>query len=75
MTPMEKARDMALATARSIIRERHLEMTLENAERVLDEYARTNPEYLTGLWWLNTSDNQWKLFRREWKKALKSYEK
>ena len=65
---MKEMRDTALSTARSIIIEKQLEMTLEVAEKVLDDFAREHPAYYAGYWWLHATENQYKLFKREWKK-------
>jgi len=70
MVTMATMRDTALGAARSIIREKGLPMTLKTAERVLDDYAREYPQSYAGAWWLKASDNQYKLFKREWRKWL-----
>ena len=75
MNTKAKMRDTALATTRSIIREKGLDCNLETAEKVLDDYARTHPDTSTAYWWANANDNQWKLFKREWNRDAQKYGK
>ena len=62
-------RAIAAGAARSIIRAKSLDNTLENAECVLDELARVEPEKIAAQWWLNASENQVNLFRSEWRRS------
>ena len=73
MQPMSYYRDLTLCTARSILNEKGLEPTIENAEKAVDDYARTHPNSGTAYWWKNASDNQWKLFKTEWRQDIKKY--
>lgn len=63
---LAEKRKIALGAARSQIRKLGIDFTLNNAEVVLDEMARTKPSLIASQWWLTASDYQYKLFRREW---------
>jgi len=65
MTAKEK-REIAAGAARAQLRKMNLPITLDGAERVLDEMARSQPNLIASQWWLCASDHQYKLFRREW---------
>ena len=63
----QQRRETAIRAARAQLRSNGQPMTLENAERVLDDMARTQPQLVAAQWWQTASDNQIKLFRREWR--------
>ena len=39
----------------------------DTALRILDDIFRIDPEIIASLWYGNASDNQLRLFKREWK--------
>ncbi len=65
----EERRRIATAAARSQIRRLNIEPSLENAEGVLDEMARTEPDLVASQWWLTASENQYRLFHQEWRRT------
>lgn len=64
-------RKVAAQAARSELRKRELEPTLGSAEHILDDLARSEPDLIASMWWKGASDNQIKLFRREWRGWLR----
>lgn len=67
-------RDIAIGATRAQMRNNGLttkDMTLDRAERTLDELTRANPNLVASHFWLEASDNQYKLFCREWKRWQK----
>lgn len=70
MNAQEK-REIAIRAARSQLRKLGSEFTLANAELVLDEMARSEPDLIASQWWLNASDAQHRLFKKEWNVATK----
>jgi len=66
----QQRRETAIRAARAQLRSNGQPMTLENAERVLDDMARTQPQLVAAQWWQTASDNQIKLFRREWRQWI-----
>ena len=66
----QRRRETAIRAARAQLRSNGQPMTLENAERVLDDMARTQPQLVAAQWWQTASDNQIKLFRREWRQWI-----
>jgi hypothetical protein len=63
----QKRRETAIRAARAQLRSNGQPITLDNAERTLDDMARTRPQLVAAQWWQTASDNQVKLFRREWR--------
>ena len=63
----QQRRQTAIRAARSQLRSLGAAMTVDNAERVLDDMARTQPQLVAAMWWTQASDNQIKLFRKEWR--------
>ena len=66
---LKEKRETAIGAARHQLRILDCDFTIANAEEVLDEMAFVNPNLVASQWWLTASDNQWKLFCREWKRA------
>ena len=66
MNAKEK-RQIAAGAARTELRRLGSKMTIQNAEIVLDEMARREPNLVASQWWTNASDNQYKLWKREWR--------
>lgn len=64
----QKRRETAIRAARAQLRSSGQPMTLDNAERTLDDIARTQPQLVAAQWWQTASNNQIKLFRREWRR-------
>jgi len=63
---------MAIGAARSEIRkhgDNPKDYGAGHALAVLDDIARAEPDLCASLWYLEASDNQIALFRREWKRA------
>jgi len=63
-------RQVAIRAARAQLRQigcRLDEMTVQAAEQVLDELARTKPDLVAAQWFIAATANQWRLFCREWK--------
>jgi len=69
MNAQEK-RQIAAGAARSEMRRKNIALTLDNAKAVLDDLARTEPELIASQWWLDASDNQYRLFCQEWQRQL-----
>jgi len=73
----EKMREIAIGAARSILREHGVSeprfCSPEAALDHLDDFAREHPERTAAIWYLGASDNQIKLFKREWNKARPAY--
>lgn len=68
MNAQEK-REIAAGAARSQLRKMNSPLLLDSAKCVLDEMAKSNPDLIAAQWWLNASENQYKIFCREWKTA------
>lgn len=69
MTQAER-RNITLGAVRSYIRENGanpVDMSAEEAWQYLDNLAREEPLLIASKFYLECSENQWKLFRREWK--------
>ena len=65
-------RETALRAARSYLREQGIDPAQVDAEAALaalDDLYRIDQATLASLWYGQTSDNQIRLFRREWRKA------
>ena len=72
MTLREK-RATALGAVRSQMRRMGIDFKSETANdalTVLDDIARTEPNLIASEWYLNASDNQIALFKREWRKHI-----
>ena len=65
---MEQATQIetAMRAARWELRQRGAALTVENAERALDDIARADPDTVAAVWWQSATDRQWRLFCREW---------
>ena len=71
MKPKTKteARKIAIETARSILRdagESPEDVTAERALVVLDDFVRQYPNRIASIWYMSATDNQIRLFVREW---------
>lgn len=69
-------RRFAIGAARSEMRRAEYSterMTPEAALRILDDLARKDRHSEASIWYLNASDNQIKLFKREWRKYWYHY--
>ena len=64
-------RKITAQAARSELRHNRLAPTLENAELVIDDLARREPDLIASIWWKGASDNQITLFRREWRRWMR----
>ncbi len=67
-----EARSLAASVARSIMRERGIDplnpaVTANMALDTLDDEARRSPHDCVGRWYLGASENQLRLFGREWR--------
>ena len=63
-------RRVAQGAARSQMRRQGIDpkqASAEDALRVLDDIYRVDPELIAALWYGQASDNQIRLFEREWK--------
>lgn len=69
-----EARKVAIGAVRSELR-RHSQSPVMisplDAEKVLDDIARQDSQLIASIWYLNASDAQVKLFRREWNAWVK----
>ena len=63
---MTTQRETAMRAARWELRQRGAALTVENAERALDDIARADPDKVAAVWWRTATDRQWRLFCREW---------
>ena len=62
-------RKIALGVVRSIARENHydmLMMTGDVAHAILDDFARTHPQMWASEWYYTATDNELRLFYRDW---------
>jgi len=65
----EKARRIAAGAARSQLRRWGIDpktVDAASALRVLDDIYRVDPELIASLWYGEASDNQIRLFKKEW---------
>ena len=63
-------RHIAIQAARSQLRSMGFttdEMTSQSAQEALDDLSRSEPELVASEWYAEASNNQVKLFNREWK--------
>ena len=63
---MTTQRETAMRAARWELRQQGAALTVENAERALDDIARASPHLVAAVWWRTATDRQWRLFCREW---------
>jgi len=64
-------REIALGAARSELRQFGIEpktADIYTAEQALDNILRSTPNAIAARWYENASDNQWELFKREWRR-------
>ncbi len=69
MTKQEMRR-IASGATRSYLRSMNftiVEMTADVALGALDDLARSEPNLIAGQWWNEASDNQVRLFKKEWR--------
>ena len=69
-------REIAISTARSYLREQGIDpLTCESEDALiaLDDLSRIESDKVGCQWYLSASDNQIKLFRREWRAWRKSW--
>jgi hypothetical protein len=67
-------RQIAIGATRSQLRRLNIDprkASSDDALEALDDIYRVEPELIASLWYGNASDNQIRLFRREWEKWLK----
>ena len=72
MTQKEQ-REIAAGAARSQLRKMGFELknaTADSAFATLDDMTRTEPNLIASKWYLNASENQFKLFESEWKSTI-----
>lgn len=69
MTLVEQ-RKIAIRAARVQLYKNGNPLTVKGAELVLDEMARTEPDLIASQWFINASQAQWNLFKKEWKKEI-----
>jgi hypothetical protein len=66
----QEARHIAIGATRSYLRSMGYttdEMTAQDALAAIDDIARSEPGTIAGEWFINASDNQIKLYKREWR--------
>lgn len=66
-------RETALGAVRSKARHSGWKVTgmsANDAVRMLDEMATTNPELVASIWYMSASDREVKTFEREWAKHI-----
>src|SRR2546422_10942781 len=71
---MKEKRAIALGAARSQLRRLGTPLdhsvAFQSVLEVLDDLHRSEPDLIASQWYANASDNQIKLFRREWRKQF-----
>ncbi len=73
MNQTEK-RQTAIGATRSQMRSMGIDPKTETAAdalTVLDDIARTEPNLVASEWYINASENQFKLFTKEWNQYLR----
>jgi len=66
---MEQAREVALRTVLSILRENGqdpTQVTADDALLVLDDLCRSEPQLVASYWYGKASERQFRLFGKEW---------
>jgi len=69
-------RGKAEAVARSLLRELGKDpkdISPDEALVVLDDFERTNPNHDASVWYRTATDNQIRLFKREWQGRQRYY--
>lgn len=67
---LAEQRKVAIRAARVQLLTNGNPLTIQGAELVLDEMAQTNPKLVASQWFINASNAQWNLFKKEWKKGI-----
>lgn len=67
---LAEQRKVAIRAARVQLLTNGNPLTIQGAELVLDEMARTNPKLVASQWFINASNAQWNLFKKELKKEI-----
>lgn len=67
----KQMREVAIRTARSEARRQgYHSISAKSALFILDDISREEPDLIASKWYINASDNQIKLFNREWQPRL-----
>lgn len=72
----KQMREIALGSARSICRARGVDIKLVgqiDALRILDDLARSEPDKIASIWYMNASGYQIDAFQKEWNAWKKKY--
>jgi hypothetical protein len=71
-------RDIALGAIRSQARQMNIEpetMDADEALTVLDDIYRVDPDIIASVWYGEASDNQIKMFKREWRQWQQKWQR